>query len=211
MTLIKNCGFKTPYAIDVAIQTGASFIGLVHHPASPRHVDLQQMAQLAKHVGDRAEHVAVLVNPHDTLIDDILAHYTPHYWQVHNVTSPARIADIRSRTGVRVITAIAIHNADDLVGIEALAYESDYVLFDTKQHGKDGGTGKSFNWDLLKNFTLDRPWFLAGGLNPDNIGDAIRVTDAPMVDVSTGIEESLGEKSIEKIAAFNKAVLDTRS
>ncbi|MBN8543157.1 MAG: phosphoribosylanthranilate isomerase [Alphaproteobacteria bacterium] len=211
MPLIKNCGFKTTHTIDVAIESGASFIGLVSHPASPRHVDLRLMADLAAHIGERAEHVAVLVNPHDTLIDDIMAHYTPHYWQLHNVTSPARIIDIRKRTGAHIISAIAIHDADDLVGVDGIIRESDYVLFDTKQHGKDGGTGKSFNWDVLNGLVIGRPWFLAGGLNPENVADAIRTTKAPMVDVSTGIESAPGEKSIEKIAAFNKAVLSTRA
>lgn len=209
MTLIKNCGFKTPHLIDTAIRTGASFIGLVHHPASPRHVDLRTMADLAAHIGERAEHVAVLVNPHDTLIDDIMAHYRPDYWQIHGVQNASRIRDIRTRTGVRMIVAIAVHDATDVHDAAPLIHEADYVLFDTKQHGKDGGTGKSFNWDVLKGFTIDRPWFLAGGLTPENVTDAIRATSAPMVDVSSGIESSLGEKSAEKIAAFNKAVLSS--
>lgn len=211
MTLIKNCGFKTTHAIDVAIQTGASYIGLVHHPASPRHVDLQLMAQLAKHIGERAEHVAVLVNPHDTLIDDILAHYRPDYFQLHQVNSPARIADIRKRTGARIITAIAVHEAADIKGNYDLVHESDYALFDTKHKHLAGGTGHAFNWEVLDGLHLDRPWFLAGGLKPENVAEAIAITNAPMVDVSTGIEASLGEKCVEKIAAFNKAVLDTRA
>jgi phosphoribosylanthranilate isomerase len=211
MTLIKNCGFKTPHAIDVAIQTGASYIGLVHHTASPRHIDLRTMAELAKHIGERAEHVAVLVNPHDTLIDDILAHYTPDFFQLHQVTSPFRLSEIRKRTGVHVITAIALHDAEDLAESQPLIHESDYVLFDTKHGTQAGGTGQRFNWDILKNITIDRPWFLAGGLNAENVAEAIRSTHAPMVDVSTGIESSTGEKSVEKIAAFNQAVLDTRA
>ncbi|MFZ4125130.1 MAG: phosphoribosylanthranilate isomerase [Rickettsiales bacterium] len=211
MTLVKNCGFKTTHMIDVSIASGASFIGLVHHPASPRHVDLRVMTDLANHIGERAEHVAVLVNPHDTTIDDIMAHYTPHYWQIHGVQDASRIRDIRKRTGIRMIVAIAVHDAQDVQKAATLINEADYVLFDTKQHGKDGGTGKSFNWDVLKGFTFDRPWFLAGGLNPENVADAIRNTHAPMVDVSTGIEDAPGEKSAEKIAAFNKAVLSTRA
>jgi len=209
MTIIKNCGFSTTATIDAAIQSGASFIGLVHHASSKRSISYHDMAVLAKHIGNRAEHVAVLVNPHDTMIDDIMAHYKPKYWQIHNVTDASRIADIRARTRIGVITAIAVHDADDLNPVRDLAYVSDFLLFDTKQHGKDGGTGKSFNWELLKDFRTSKPWFLAGGLSAENVADALRITGAPMVDVSSGIESAPGEKSLEKIAAFNKAVLDT--
>lgn len=208
MTLIKNCGLKDTRTIDAAIKTGASFIGLVHHQASPRHLDYQHMKELARHIGDKADHVAVMVNPHDTAIDDMLAHYKPNYLQVHNVMSPSRISDIKSRTKLKVIAAIAIHDAEDLKPAKELAYVSDFVLFDTKQQNSHGGTGKTFNWDLLKGFNVSKPWFLAGGLTFENVAQAISLTGAPMVDVSSGIEYAPGEKSLEKIAAFNTAVLD---
>lgn len=203
MTKIKNCGLKTIEAIDQAIRTGASFIGFVHHEASPRHVSIADMATLIGHARGRVKTVAVLVRPTNEALREIAA-TSPDYIQLHNVPNPARIQEITALTGKPIISAIAVSSAHDLALATALEEISSYLLFDAAH----AGSGHAFDWGLLKNLPLKKPWFLAGGLTTMNITDAIRSTHAPMVDVSSGIEESLGNKSLEMIASFNAAVLN---
>lgn len=204
-TRIKNCGLKTPEAIAKAVATGASFIGFVHHTASPRHVDAATISQLFKSVPSNVSRVIVLVNPDDATLDALPK---PDYWQIHAATAD-RIADIYERTGIPIISAISVRNESDLTNIATLEEISTYLLFDAPMPG----SGKAFDWRLLKNLPLKKKWFLAGGLTPENVAEAIKITGAPMVDVSSGIEESAGSstKSLEKIAAFNAAVLNAFS
>lgn len=196
---IKNCGLTTPGSIDRAIATGASFLGFVHHEASPRHVTSEQMRALFSCVPPSIMRVAVLVNPSDETLESLPI---PSYWQIHGATAE-RIADISARYGSPVISALAVREPSDLT--YAVAYEeiSAHVLLDAPT----SGGGKPFDWQLLKNLNLKKKWFLAGGLTPENVAHALRITHAPMVDVSSGIEDAPGIKSLEKIAAFNAAVL----
>jgi phosphoribosylanthranilate isomerase len=202
MTIIKNCGLKTPESVDCAINNGAGFVGFVHHEASPRHVSIADMTRLIAHSRGRAKTVAVLVNPSDALLAEVV-NANPDYIQIHGVESALRIQAIRAATGKPIISAVAVRTQADLTS--ALMFEeiSDYLLFDAAH----AGSGKAFDWSLLKNIPLKKRWFLAGGLTPENVTEAIRVTGAPMVDVSSGIEDSPGNKSLIKIAAFNAAVL----
>lgn len=199
---IKNCGLSTPETIDQAIATGARFLGFVHHAASPRHVEIAQMKSLIAHAAKRAKTVAVLVNPGNGLIDEVIA-AGPDYLQLHEVHSAVRINDIAERAGKPIITAISVRSATDLTFAAALEEISAHLLFDARAPG----SGKTFDWQLLKQHAFSKPWFLAGGLTVENVAEAIRATQAPMVDVSSGIESSPGMKSLEKIAAFNAAVL----
>lgn len=210
MTQIKNCGLKTPKAIREAARTGASYVGFVHHLASPRHLEIAEMAKLSADTPDLLKQVVVLVDPSFDLLEEILASFRPHLFQLHRVNDPERIATITRRTGIPIITAISVRDRNALVGAEALEAASAHVLFDTFHPHQEGGSGAVFDWSLLRLLNLKKPWFLAGGLNADNVADAIRVTGAPMVDVSSGIEDSPGHKSLEKIAAFNEAVLHAR-
>lgn len=204
MTKIKNCGLKTPEAIDQAIATRASFIGLVHHESSPRHVSLAQMKTLIAHAAGRIKTVAVLVNPNDTLLHEIVA-AGPDYIQLHDVPSPARIQEVAALAGKPIISAIAVSGAHDLALSASLEEISSHLLFDAPR----AGSGHAFDWSVLKNLPLKKPWFLAGGLNTANVAEAIRLTHAPMVDVSSGLEDPVGSgnKSLEMIASFNAAVL----
>ena len=202
MIRIKNCGLKTTDLIDQAIATGASFVGFVHHAASPRHVDIPHMATLIAHTNHRVKTVAVLVNPTDGLLDSI-ASAGPDFIQLHGVESPLRIQAIHDRTQRPIITAIAVRSEADLALANTLEEISQHLLLDAAS----SGSGQPFDWRLLKHLTLSKPWFLAGGLTAGNVAEAIRLTHAPMVDVSSGIEDAPGNKSPEKIAAFNAAVL----
>lgn len=201
-TRIKNCGLRTADSIHQSAASGATFVGFVHHEASPRHLPLDEMAQLAAIARPKLKTVAVLVAPSDALLDDLVKHVAPDYIQLHALDIP-RIQAISVRYETPIISAMSVTSAADLT--YALEYEaiSKHVLFDAKHPGG----GQPFDWHLLKNIPLRKPWFLAGGLTAANVGEALRITQAPMVDVSSGIEDAPGHKSLEKIAAFNAAVL----
>lgn len=210
-TLIKNCGLKNEEAIHEAARTGASFIGFIHHLASPRHLEIADIAKLSGKAPDALQKVIVLVDPSFDLLDEILAQVRPNFWQVHRVNDSKRIADITARTGIPVITAISVRDRNNLIAAEALEVPSAHLLFDTYHPHQEGGSGQVFDWSLLQLLKPKKPWFLAGGLTEANVADALRATRAPMVDVSSGIESSPGTKSLEKIAAFNEAVLHARA
>lgn len=203
---IKNCGLKTPEAIEQSILTGASFVGFVHHEKSPRHVNIDTMSTLISATKSRIKTVAVLVNPTDALLHDVVA-VAPDFIQLHGVPNPARIQAIASLTGKPIISAIAVNSVHDLTLTATLEELSAHLLFDAPR----AGSGIAFDWALLKNLPLKKPWFLAGGLTITNVVEAIRLTHAPMVDVSSGLEDPMGSgnKSLEMIADFNKAVLST--
>jgi len=209
-TLIKNCGLKTPKTIATAIRTGASFIGFVHAQGSPRHLALSEIAALMKHVPASTKRVLVLRAPDDALLDAIKTTVKPDFLQLHDAGDAARLSEIRKRFGIPLITAVHVRSAVDTHRATELESVSDHLLFDANE----AGSGQSFDWTLLQDklqyFSFQKPWFLAGGLNPQNVAQAIRITKAPMVDVSSGIESSRGVKSEELIAAFNAAVLNER-
>lgn len=203
---IKNCGLKTLEAIAQAAATGASFAGFVHHSASPRHLDLTEMAALVQYARPRMKTVAVLVNPDFDVLYDVGELVQPDYIQLHGVLDAAKIHHIATTIGIPVITALAAQDASELAYARELEGVSSHLLFDAKHPGG----GKSFDWSVLQSLILAKPWFLAGGLTPLNVAEAARITQAPMVDVSSGIEDAPGHKSLEKIAAFNAAVLGSR-
>ncbi len=205
-TRIKNCGLKTTQAIDASIRTGAHFVGFVHHAASPRHVDLDALSALIAHAAGRIKTVAVLQAPTQAQVWEIANIAKPDYLQLHHVPAD-HIQAIIDETGIPIISAISVRSESDLALAATLEEISDHLLFDAPQ----SGSGKSFDWRLLKNLPLKKRWFLAGGLNADNVAEAMRSTHAPMVDVSSGIEDRPGEKSLEKIAAFNAAVLHAKA
>lgn len=210
-SLIKNCGLKTPEAVEAAARTGASYVGFVYHEASPRHVDLSDIAILGLHVPTGVRRVIVVTNPSDEQMNEIRMHSLPDFLQVHGVTDPKKLEHIVKYIGVPVITAIAVNSAEDIALASKLEELSAHLLFDAPEPG----SGKAFDWTMLgsalKEKPLEKPWFLAGGLTTQNVAEAIRATDAPMVDVSSGLESERGVKSLEKIAEFNKEVLSCQS
>lgn len=206
-TLIKNCGLKTADAIHEAARTGATFIGFVHHLESPRHLDLETMAKLSREAPETLRQVVVLVDPSNDMLEEVLHSIQPNYLQVHRVEKPERIRDINKRTGIPIITGIRVRDSFNLAHVAPLEEVSEHLLFDSYDPEKAGGSGRVFNWAVLDQLHTKKPWFLAGGLTAENVAEAIKSTRAQMVDVSSGIEDSPGVKSLEKIAAFNAAVL----
>ncbi len=202
---IKNCGLQTAAAIDAAITSGAAYLGFILYPPSVRNISAAHAATLCQPTRDRAKSVAVMVNPTDDELAAIFAQWHPDMLQLHGDESVERVAQLNSQLRIPIIKAVGIASADDVAAAKHYDAVADHLLLDTKD-AEYGGTGKAFDWSLLGDLRLRAPWFLSGGLNADNVVEALRVTAAPMVDVSSGIESSRGVKDIAKIREFNQRV-----
>jgi phosphoribosylanthranilate isomerase len=205
----KICGLSTPETVTAALEGGAAFVGFVSFPKSLRHVEPARAAALAVPARNRAAIVAVTVDPTDAELDALMAVLNPDFIQLHGHETPARAAEVRARTGGKVIKALPVSTAADLDAAAAFADVTDHLMFDARPpEGADlpGGLGERFDWRLLAGRSFARPWFLAGGLTPENVADAIRGTGAPLVDVSSGVETGPGLKDGRLIAAFLTAV-----
>jgi len=208
-TKVKICGLSTGATMHVALDEGADFVGLVIFPPSPRNVSLAQAAELAAIARARAKVVALLVDADDALIADVVAQVQPDLLQLHGDETPARVTEVRSRTGLPVIKALKVATADDARA--ALTYRgvADLILFDAKpppDATRPGGHGTAFDWSILEAVKAEiGPFMLSGGLDPDNVAQAVAATGAPMVDVSSGVEARRGEKSPDLIRRFLRA------
>jgi phosphoribosylanthranilate isomerase len=208
-TAIKICGVKTAQAIDAAAKGGASHVGLNYFPPSPRYLALDRVALIAARVPEHVKRVGVLVDPDDDLIDVLIAAGGMDIVQLHGRETPERAAAIRERTGLAVWKAIAVKTAADLAAGAAYAGAADFLLYDAKTPdgaALPGGMGLRFDWRLLAGHRPPLPWGLSGGLDAGNVAEAIGLTGAALVDVSSGIESAPGIKDMDKIAAFCKAV-----
>jgi phosphoribosylanthranilate isomerase len=203
----KICGLKTPEAVAAAIEGGASFVGFVFYGRSPRCVDPATVKQLGARVPPAVRKVGLLVDESDERIAEILDACDLDLLQLHGHETPERVAEIRARFDRKVIKAIPVSEAADLARAASYVPVADYLMFDAKPPKSmtaalPGGNALSFDWTLLAGRRFTLPWFLAGGLTPDNLIDAVRISGAPMVDVSSGVEDRPGEKNVSKIKAF---------
>jgi len=205
--LVKICGVKTPDAVAAAVEGGASLIGFNFYARSPRYVEPAAVKRLATHVPASVRKVGVIVDESDARIAEILEACDLDLLQLHGHETPERVKEIRARFGKPVIKALSVSEAADLD--RAAAYEgvADYLMFDAKPpkamaNALPGGNALSFDWTLLAGRHFQRPWLLAGGLTADNVIEAVRISGAPMVDVSSGVEDRPGEKNVSKIKAF---------
>lgn len=204
----KICGLTTSEALDAALAKGAAFVGAVSFPKSPRHLDLIAAAALFERARGRAKVVAVTVDADDALLTEIALILKPDLVQLHGSESPEEAVRARLLTGAEVIKALPVRTAADLDAAAAFAPVVDWLMFDAKTPTGStlpGGVGARFDWNLLAGRRFDRPWFLAGGLSPDNLAQAVRITGAPAVDVSSGVESAPGVKDPNRIAAFLEA------
>ncbi|WP_259781759.1 phosphoribosylanthranilate isomerase [Aestuariispira ectoiniformans] len=208
-TAAKICGITTPDALDAAVKAGAAHVGFVFFPPSPRSITTEEAAILAARLPVDVNAVGLFVDPDDGLIDRVLEAVPLDIIQLHGKESPERVAAIKARTGRAVMKAVHIREAEDLEQVPAYEEVSDWILFDAKPP-KDaklpGGNAVAFDWTLLENQRWRRPWMLAGGLTPDNVVTAIRLTGAPCVDTSSGVEDAPGQKSPHKIQLFLEKV-----
>ncbi|PXA90541.1 phosphoribosylanthranilate isomerase [Nostoc sp. 3335mG] len=202
----KICGLSTAATLDAAIAGGASHVGFVFFPPSPRHLAFDAARGLAVRVPDRVRKVGVFVDPDDATIEAALP--AIDLLQLHN-TAPERVAAIRARTGREVWAAVAVKRREDLAAAGALRGAADRILYDAKTPegaALPGGMGLRFDWELLRGFAHPLPWALSGGLDPSNVREAVAATGAILVDVSSGVETAPGVKDMDKIAAFLKAI-----
>jgi phosphoribosylanthranilate isomerase len=206
---IKICGLSTPDTLDAAISGGASHVGFVHFPKSPRHVAAEQLAALAARVPGHVRKVGVLVEPEDELLARVISAGALDAIQLHGKEAPERVAAIRARFPVQVWKAVSVKTSADIAAASAYAGAADFLLFDAKTPDNadlPGGMGLRFDWRLLQDYRASGPWGLSGGLDPANVIQAITTTRAPLVDVSSGVESAPGIKDVDKIVAFCKAV-----
>lgn len=206
-TRVKICGLKTAEAIETAIAAGADFIGLVFFPPSPRNVTPAEARPLAELARGRAEIVALVVDASDEFLEEIVAATRPTLLQLHGSESPDRVAEIKRRFGVPVMKAIKVETAADVEAACSFAAVADRILFDAKAPkgmagALPGGNGLSFDWHALQPVKGRIEFMLSGGLTPANVADAVRLTGAWAVDVSSGVESRPGEKDLAAIKAF---------
>jgi phosphoribosylanthranilate isomerase len=209
MTLTKICGLTTGPTVDAALTGGASFLGFNFFAASPRRIDPAMAARLAAPARGRAAIVAVTVDPDDALLERLAREFSPDFIQLHGRETPSRVAEIGRRFSLGVIKALPVATADDLAAARDYHGVADHLMFDAKAPAgaaRPGGLGAPFDWALLEGQRFDRPWFLAGGLDPWNVAEALRLSGAPMVDVSSGVERGAGLKDPALIEAFLEAV-----
>lgn len=209
---IKICGISTPAALDAAIGARADYIGLVFFGKSPRNVAPAQAAMLAARASGHARLVGLFVDPDPDFLAEVLATVPLNVVQLHGRESPAQAAAVAARHTIEVWKAIGIKTRADLAQADAYASAASRILFDAKPPaGSDlpGGNGLRIDWSILKGLRPALPWMLAGGLDPDNVAEAIAITGAPAVDVSSGVESAPGVKDVAKIAAFCVAARST--
>ena len=207
----KICGINDSVAMDTAIDAGASHVGLVFYPPSPRSVTRELAAELAAIAGTHAVRTGLFVDPDDTLIDDVLARVPLDLLQLHGGESPERVAALKAHTGRMVMKVIRVGSAADIDLAKPYLDVADWLMFDAlpprdMENALPGGNAVSFDWSLLAGREWPLPWMLAGGLNVDNVAEAVELSGATTVDTSSGVEDAPGRKNPSKIRAFVAAV-----
>jgi phosphoribosylanthranilate isomerase len=204
----KICGLTTKQAVDAAVENGADYVGFVFFAASPRNISAVDAAEISSDVPANVEKIAVTVDASDDLISEIMDHLRPDFIQCHGDETLERVSDIRQKFSVGVVKAGAVRSSDDIAKCSEYGDVADILLFDARvPHSPlPGGNGVAFDWVLLKGRQFNKPWFLSGGINIENIKDAVRISGAEMVDISSGVESSPGVKDAGLIAEFMRKV-----
>jgi phosphoribosylanthranilate isomerase len=206
---IKICGLMTPEALDVALDAGADYVGFVFFPPSPRHIGFEAAGPLGERVRGRAKKVALSVDADNDWLAASIEALKPDMLQLHGRETPERVAAVRSLFRLPVMKSIPIKTRADLSPIRLYGHAADRLIFDARaprDATRPGGLGKRFDWNLLAGINPAVPFMLSGGLDATNVAEALRITRAPAVDVSSGVERSPGVKDLDKIRAFVRAV-----
>jgi phosphoribosylanthranilate isomerase len=209
--IVKICGLNRPEPLEAALAGGADMVGFVFFEKSPRHITLDQARRLSQQVRGRAEKVALIVDADDSRIAAIVEVLAPDWLQLHGAETPERVAALRAAFGRPILKALGVAEQSDVLRAAHYQKVADRLLFDAKPPmgaALPGGNGLSFDWTILQDYSsraANKDWMLSGGLDPHNVAEAIRLTGAPGVDVSSGVEDAPGEKSVEKIRAFISA------
>ena len=203
--LVKICGITSKGDLKAAQELGANFVGFVLEEKSKRFINLERLELLSRLINKPLKSVALMVDPSNDFLERLLISSKVDYIQLHGDEPPERVEEIAKITNVPLIKAIGVEKETDLLNIRSYESSVDYMLLDSKEkengHLK-GGRGISFNWNIIKGFNFNKPWFLAGGLNANNVMDAMKTTGAKMLDVSTGVENTPGKKSFDKMRKF---------
>lgn len=210
--IVKICGLSTRETLDVALDAGADMVGFVFFPPSPRHLTLETARDLGRHARGRAVKVALTVDADDATLANIVEAIQPDILQLHGKETVARLRDIKQKFGLRVMKVIAVETAADLASLPGYAAVADSILFDAhapRGATRPGGLGAVFDWHLLENLDLKLPFMVSGGLNAGNVAEAVRVTRAGGVDISSGVERAPGIKDPEMIRTFIRAARAT--
>jgi phosphoribosylanthranilate isomerase len=206
--IVKICGLSTRETLDAALDAGADMVGFVFFPPSPRHLSLETARDLGSRVNGRAAKVALTVDADDATLANIVEALRPDILQLHGKETVARLRDIKQKFGLQVMKAIAVETTADLASLPGFAAVADRILFDARaprEATRPGGLGAVFDWHILENLDLKLPFMVSGGLNARNVAEAVRVTRAGGVDVSSGVERAPGHKDPEMIRAFIRA------
>jgi len=210
---VKICGLSTRETLDAALGAGADMVGFVFFPPSPRHVSFETARELAAGVNGRAKKVALTVDADDATFAAIVAALKPDILQLHGHESVSRIVELKQRFGLEVMKALSVESSADLASLPDYAAVSDRILFDArppKDATRPGGLGATFDWHVLENLELTRPYMVSGGLSIVNVAEALRVTRAGGVDVSSGVERAPGVKDPDMIVRFVRAARATQ-
>ena len=205
---VKICGLKSPEPLEVALESGADLVGFVFFAPSPRHLGLEAARQLSAQVGRRAGKVALSVDANDETLHGIVDALKPDWLQLHGSETPERVAVVRSRFGIPVMKVLPIEQRDDLSPVRLYAKVADCLVFDARpapDATRPGGLGKTFDWNLLNGVDPATDFMLSGGLDVSNVAEALAITNASGVDVSSGVERAPGQKDPDKIRAFIRA------
>jgi phosphoribosylanthranilate isomerase len=211
--IVKICGLSTRETLDVALDAGADMVGFVFFPPSPRHLGLEAARDLGKQVMRRALKVALTVDADDATLANIVEALQPDILQLHGSETVARLRDIKQKFALQVMKVIAVEAPTDLASLPGYAAAADRILFDArapKGATRPGGLGAVFDWHVLENLDLKIPFMVSGGLNAGNVAEAVRITRAGGVDVSSGVERAPGVKDPEMIRAFIRAARATQ-
>jgi phosphoribosylanthranilate isomerase len=206
--IVKICGLSTRETLDAALAAGADMAGFVFFPPSPRHLSLERARELGRQAKGRVAKTALTVDADDATLENIIDALQPDLLQLHGRESVARLRDIKQKFGLPVMKALAIETAADLAPLPGYAAVADRMLFDArapKHATRPGGLGAAFDWHVLENLALEIPFMVSGGLHAGNVAEALRVTRAGGVDVSSGVESAIGVKDPDMIRAFIRA------
>jgi phosphoribosylanthranilate isomerase len=210
--IVKICGLSTRKTLDAALQAGADMVGFVFFPPSPRHLGLERARELGAQAKGRAVKVALTVDADDATLGNIVEALRPDILQLHGNETVARLRDIKRAFGLPVMKVISVQTSADLAAIPGYAAVADRILFDArapKEATRPGGLGAVFDWHVLEKLDLRLPFMVSGGLDAGNVAEAVRVTRAGGVDVSSGVERAPGIKDPDMIRAFIRAARAT--
>ena len=208
---VKICGLTDKVTVKAAVKAGASHLGFIFYPPSPRSLTPKEAGYITSTTPNHIKRVAVIVDARDDLINDIIQNLSPHILQLHGSETNHRIQEIKEKFKLPIMKAIKVADYNDIKSSQQYNDSSDFLLFDAKppiigKNSLPGGNGISFDWALLRSAKFKKPWFLSGGIHVGNVQEAIKITGSKSVDISSGVEDQPGVKNIAKIEGFMKSL-----